>query len=137
MTQNAVVTRVLNAQMAEVVVQRGTACGGNCGGNCGSCEACAYDARIVVSAVNAIHAGPGDRVVISSQTSRILGTAVLIYMMPLAIFFLAYALAYRFGFGQGLCILISFIGLALGAAGVVFYGRRSGEVRYEITSYQR
>lgn len=137
MTQNGVVTKILSDQMAEVVVQRGTACGGNCGGNCGSCEACAYDARIVVSAANTIHAGPGDRVVISSQTSRILGTAALIYLMPLAFFFVAYAIAYKLGLGQGLCILISFLGLALAALGLVFYGRRSGEVRYEITSYQR
>lgn len=123
--------------MAEVVVQRGTACGGNCGGNCGSCEACAYDSRIVVKAVNSIRAGAGERVVITGETSQILGAAVLIYMLPLAFFFTAYAVANGLGCSQGVSILISFLGLALGALGVVFWGRRSREVRYEITSYQR
>lgn len=137
MTQNGIITRVLNDQMAEVVVQRGTACGGNCGGNCGSCEACAYDARIVVNAFNTINAAAGDRIIITSKTSRILGAAFLIYMLPLAFFFVAYAIAYGFGLSQGLCILVSFLGLVLGALGVVVLGRRSGEVRYEITSYQR
>ena len=38
MTQDAVVTKVLNNGMAEVVVTRGTACGSNCG----NCESCAF-----------------------------------------------------------------------------------------------
>ncbi len=137
MTQNGVVTKILSDQMAEVTVQRGTACGGNCGGNCSSCEACAYESRITVKAVNSIHAGLGERVVVSGETTRILGAAALIYLLPLAFFFVAYAVAYSFDLSQGLCILMSFLGLALGVAGVVFLGRRSGEVHYEITSYQR
>lgn len=136
MTQNGVVTKVLDHQMAEVAVQRGTACGGNCGGDCGSCEACAYESRLLVHAFNGIYAGVGERVVISGKTSRVLGAALLIYMLPLAFFFVAYALACRFGLGQGACILVSFIGLAVGAAAVVVIGRRTKEVRYEITAYQ-
>lgn len=121
--------------MAEVAVLRGTACGGNCGGNCGSCEACAFESRILVQAVNNIYAGVGERVVITGKTSYVLGAALLIYMLPLAFFFVAYALAYQLGLGQGLCVLVSFIGLALGAVAVVLIGRRKKEVRYEITSY--
>ena len=45
MTQDAVVIKVLNEELAEVAVTRGTACGGNCGscescGGCGGCSAC-------------------------------------------------------------------------------------------------
>lgn len=135
MTQNGVVTKVLEGQMAEVSVIRGTACGGNCGGNCGSCEACAYESRLFVKAVNSIYAGVGERVVITSKTSHILGATFLIYMLPLAFFFVAYAIAYAVGLSHGLCVLISFLGLALGAVTVVILGRRKKEVQYEITSY--
>lgn len=135
MTQNGVVTKILDHQMAEVTVLRGTACGGNCGGNCSSCEACAYESRLTVKALNRIYAGVGERVLITGKTSQILGTTLLIYMLPLAIFFVAYAIAYSFGLGQGMCILISFLGLAIGAAAVVILGRRKKEMEYEITSY--
>ena len=42
MTTEAVVTRIINPEMAEVVVTRGTACGGSCG----SCEACVFENEI-------------------------------------------------------------------------------------------
>lgn len=135
MTQNGVVTKILDHQMAEVTVLRGTACGGNCGGNCSSCEACAYESRLTVKALNRIYAGVGERVLITGKTSQILGATFLIYMLPLAIFFVAYAIAYGFGLSQGMCVLISFLGLALGAAAVVILGRRKKEMEYEITSY--
>ena len=38
MTQDAIVTRLLPDGMAEVVVTRATACGGNCS----SCESCMF-----------------------------------------------------------------------------------------------
>lgn len=137
MTQNAVVTKLLPDGQAEVAVLRGTACGGNCGGNCGSCEACAFDSRILVTADNLIHAAVGERVVITGKTSRVLGAALLIYMLPLVFFFAAYALAHGLGLSQGLCVLISFLGLALGALAVVYFGRRGREMRYEIRAYLR
>ncbi len=137
MTQNAVVTKLLPNGQAVVAVLRGTACGGNCGGNCGSCEACAFDARILVQADNLIHASVGERVVITGKTSHILGAALLIYMLPLVFFFAAYFLAHSVGLGQGMCVLVSFLGLALGAAFMVFLGKRSRELRYEISAYLR
>lgn len=136
MTQNGIVTRVLDKQMAEVAVQRGTACGGHCGGNCSSCEACAYDARILVKAVNLIYAGVGERVVVTGKTSHLLGSVCLIYLLPLVFFFGAYVAAAAFSCPQGLCVLISFLGIAVGAAVSVFFGRRRKEMIYKITSYQ-
>ncbi len=135
MTQNAVVTKLLPDGKAEVSVLRGTACGGHCGGNCGSCEACAFDARLLVTADNRIHARVGERVVITGKTSHVLSAALLIYMLPLLFFFAALAIANSAGLPQGLCVLLSFIGLAIGAAAVVFFGRRSRELRYEISAY--
>ena len=42
MTQNAVVTKLISRHVAEVEVERGTACGGTCE----SCEACVFQSRI-------------------------------------------------------------------------------------------
>ncbi len=133
MTQNGVVTRRLDNGKAEVSILRGTACGGNCG----SCEACQYNSRILIEAENGIHADAGDRVVVTSSTGRIMGLTLLIYMLPLAAFFLCYAAACAAGGGQGLCIAVSLAGLALGALVMVFIGRRRKAPRYELTGYIR
>ncbi len=133
MTQNGVVTRKLDNGRAEVSVLRGTACGGNCG----SCEACQYNSHILLEAENLIHAGEGDRVIVTSSTSGIMGLTFFVYMLPLAAFFVCYAIAYALGCAQGLCIALSFAGLALGALAVVLIGRRKKAPRYELTSYIR
>lgn len=133
MTQNGVVTKKLDNGMAEVSILRGTACGGNCG----SCEACQYNSHIQIQAENPIHAAKGDRVVVSSSTSGIVGLTFFVYMLPLAAFFVCYAVAYAWGAGQGLCIGLSFFGLVLGALAVVCIGRRKKAPRYELTGYIR
>lgn len=133
MTQNGVVTKKLPSGRAEVSILRGTACGGNCG----SCEACQYNSHILVEADNLIHAKAGDRVVVKSSTSGIVGLTFFVYMLPLTAFFVCYAIAYALGGGQGLCIGVSFLGLALGALAVVLIGRKKKAPRYELTGYIR
>ena len=65
MTQDAVVTKLVSRHVAEVEVERGTACGGTCE----SCEACVFQNRIRAEAVNKVSALPGQKVVIESKTS--------------------------------------------------------------------
>ena len=119
MTQDAIVTKVLPNDMAEVAVARTTACGGNCG----SCESCIFQNELKTVARNTIGARIGQKVVIESKSSKIYGAALLVYIMPLILFMAAYALAYVSGAGEGLCIAISFLGLALGAAIMVLSQR--------------
>lgn len=133
MTQNGIVTKLLDRDRAEVAVERGTACGGNCGG----CEACVFDSRIVIAAENVIRAKPGDRVVLESGTRAVLGAALLVYMLPLVFLFAGYAAGAAFGLAQGRCVLASLIGAALGAAAVVWIGRRRKEITFRITGYAR
>ena len=133
MTQNGVVTKLLDKNRAEVAVERGTACGGHCDG----CETCVYAARLVIAAENVVCAQPGDRVVLESGTRGIMGAAFLVYMLPLALFFAGYAAAAAFGMGQGLCILASLGGVVIGGALAVFFGRRKTEIVFRITGYQR
>lgn len=82
MTQEAVVTRVFPHRMAEVVVTRQTACGGNCG----SCESCLFQSEMKTMAFNRCEAVPGQRVLIETQSSRIYGAALLVYIVPLICF---------------------------------------------------
>jgi len=133
LTQNGVVTRILDNNKAEVSILRGTACGGSCG----SCESCVYNSKILVEADNPIYAQPGDRVTVSSKTSRVIGATFLIYMLPLFVFFLAYALAYKYGLAQGGCVAVSFVGLLVGALCSVILGRKSKEMSYELSSFIR
>ena len=119
MTQDAIVTKVLPNDMAEVAVARTTACGGNCG----SCESCIFQSELKTLARNTIGARIGQKVVIESKSSKIYGAALLVYIMPLVLFIAAYALAYVSGAREGICIVVSFLGLALGAAIMVLSQR--------------
>ena len=133
MTQNGVVTKLLDKGRAEVSVERGTACGGHCDG----CETCIYANRLLVCAENPVYAEPGDRVILESGSGGILGAALLVYMLPLVLFFAGYAAGALGGLRQGLCVLTSLAGLLLGSVLTVLLGRRRKEITFRITGFQR
>ena len=132
MTQEGIVTRRLSEHTAEVAVSRGTACGGHCSGGC---EACVYDSRILVQAENLVYAAPGDGVVLETATGGIVGAAMLIYLVPLVFFFAGLGAGMAAGLGQGLCVLCSLAGAAVGAAVTVIVGRRKKNVKFRITGF--
>lgn len=134
MTQNGVVTKLLENGKAEVSVERGTACGGNCSGGC---EACVYASRILIQADNLVYAAPGDRVILESRTSSIMGATFLVYVIPLVFFFAGLIIASASGFSQGICALVSLLSAAAGAVVTVIAGRRSKDIRFRITGYLR
>ena len=120
MTQDAVVTKLLPNGMAEVAVARTTACGGSCG----SCESCIFQSEIKTLARNLIDAVPGQKVVIESRSAIVFGAAALVYIMPIVLFLLGYALAYLAGATEGVCILVSFLALILSAVILVLSQRQ-------------
>ena len=126
MTQNAVVTKLISRHVAEVEVERGTACGGTCE----SCEACVFQSRIRAEALNKVSALPGQKVVIESKTSDVLGAAALLYLVPFVLLFLGYAIGSALGWG----VLIGFAFFALGVACNVVYQRRkkASPITFEI-----
>ena len=115
MTQEAVVTRLLPNGMAEVAVRRTTACGGNCG----SCESCVFQNEMKTEARNPVEAGPGQKVLIESQSSKVFHAAFLVYVFPLLFFFLGYLLAALLGLDEAARIIASFLALGLGVLIVV------------------
>lgn len=119
MTQDATVTKLLPNNMAEVAVTRTTACGGNCG----NCESCIFQSELKTPAKNLAGARPGQKVIIQSKSSSVYKAAMLVYVLPIALIVLGYAIAYMLGATEGLCIIASFAGLIIGAVIVVLSQR--------------
>ena len=129
MTQDAVVTRVFHNGLAEVVVTRGTACGGNC-------ESCAFQNELKAIAKNTVHATPGEKVVIESVSSRIFSAAFLLYIVPIVAMAIGYAIAAANSLSEGMCIVTAFAAFALAVLIVVIYQRiskRKKPITFEIT----
>lgn len=131
MKQNGVVTKLLDKGYAEVTVERGTACG-----HCSGCGECVYGKRIVVRAENTIFAQPGERIILESETGVITRTALMVYMIPVALLFIGYGVGVALGFGQDMCIASSGVGVAIGAALVVLIGNRQKKIDFRITGYR-
>lgn len=121
MTQEALVTQILDNGYAVVSVKRGTACGGNCE-SCGG--TCSFRSVLSVTAKNTACACVGDNVLIESSTKKILGAAALVYLLPLAAFFIGYFGAHAARLSEAYEILISLAALIFGAAAVVFINRK-------------
>ena len=106
-----------------------------CSGDCHKCSGCgAAKEGIVLTVKNPIGAKTGDFVTIEAATGPVLRGAAVLYMMPLLLFFLGYALGAVWGRG-GLCGCLSFL---LGIVLVVVYDRRVAakeKTAYTITGF--
>ena len=106
-----------------------------CSGDCHKCSGCgAAQEGIVLTVDNPIGAKAGDLVTIEAATGPVLRGAAVLYMMPLLLFFLGYALGAVWGRG-GLAGCISFV---LGIALVIVYDRRvaaKANTAYTITGF--
>lgn len=107
-----------------------------CSGDCHKCSGCgAAKEAVLFTAANPIGAGRGDLVKVESETGPVLKAAVVLYVIPLVLFFLGYYLGTLAGsFGTlGGCL-----GFVLGVALVIFYDRKvvkKSNIGYTITAY--
>ncbi len=134
MTQDAIVTKAFDNGMAEVLVARGT----SCGENCGSCSVCKYMGEIHTYAKNLIHAQPGDKVVVESKTSEVLGAAFMIYIIPMIALVLGYIAAAAMGFDESVSIPVAFGAFAVCVGIITVYQRaraKKKEIELLIVSY--
>ena len=114
MTQIATVKRLVGADQAEVLVRRQSACGHSCE-SCGGCRL-ESAARVTAMADNTLGARPGDVVQVESESRRVLGMAVALYLVPFLLLFAGYLVATgplglgeSAGFAVGLaCMLAGF-----------------------------
>ncbi|MCX7615088.1 MAG: SoxR reducing system RseC family protein [Clostridiales bacterium] len=132
MEQIAKITKVLENGLAEVEVRRQT----SCGHDCDSCHGCGAPKELIrVTAVNTAKAKAGDSVLVSSDSGKILGLAVLFYLVPILLFFVFYQFQIPFrAFTGG---INGAIGFFAGIAVLYFVNHRllkSNKVVFTITS---
>ena len=106
-----------------------------CSGDCHKCSGCgAAKEAVLFTADNPIGARRGDLVKVESDTAPVLKAAVVLYVIPLALFFLGYYLGSLMGnFGA----LVGCLGFVLGVVIVVVYDRKvvkKQNIGYTITA---
>lgn len=87
-----------------------------CSGDCHKCSGCgAAKEAILLDAKNPIGAKPGDLVNIESETGPVLKAAMVMYMLPMVLFFAGYALGAVWNQGPlvGCLAFVASIGLAV------------------------
>lgn len=132
MTQVATVEKTLPNGRAEISVVRQSACTHACS----ECVGCGRTSAAPVRAVadNPIGASAGQKVVVESETRQVLGVILLVYVFPVALFFLGY-----FVFplpSEGARALAAVCAFFLGVIPAVLYDRRvrrdGGGMRFTI-----
>ena len=131
MEQIAMVKSILDNGMAQVAVQRETACGAahSCA-DCAGCEKMMTRTENVVVAYNDVNAHPGDVVKVQSENGNFFKTAAIVYLL---------ASALSLG-GEGLHALCAGIGFVLGILVAVAWDRHMKKVsglRFHIVEVKR
>ena len=131
MTQNAIVTRKIDDNKVEVTVERGTACGGNCG-SCGA--SCSFKNKLTVTAANSVYASVGDKVIIESQSLRVIRGAALVYLLPILTLLAGYSIAVHAGISDGKAAVIGVCSVFLGMLLAALISRRknSRQISFDI-----
>ena len=132
MEQLVRVREIHNDGTADVIHVRESACSGDCH-KCSGCGAARE--TVIFTAGTPIGARPGDLVRVESSTAPVLKAAVVLYVLPLLLFFLGYWLGTLPGsFGA----LGGGLGFVLGLGIVVAYDRlvvNKADLRYTITAF--
>ena len=127
MTQQGTIKKLLTDDLAEVEVTRRSACGHDCAkcGGCGGMET----QTMYVTARNSAQANIGERVLVEGETGQVLGLAVLVYVLPLVLFFVGYALGSVLFEREAAAALCSGVLFVAGILGGVLYSRRMKQRR--------
>ncbi len=121
MTQIATVERILDAAHAEISVARKSACGHDCE----ECAGCGVSgAAVYARARNPIGAEPGQKVVVESNSGKMLWIIALVYLIPVALFLAGYLTAIAFTVSVGVQYAAAILGFAAGIAVAIGYDRR-------------
>ena len=121
MRQIATVERILDSSHAEISVPRKSACGHDCE----ECAGCGVSgAAVRAKAINAIGAKPGQKVLVESDTKKMLRIVTLVYFLPVVLFLLGYVIAFVFSDSVAVQYSVAAAGFLLGITLAIFYDRR-------------
>ena len=128
MTQIATVEKILDAGFVEISVPRKSACGHDCE----ECAGCGMTgAAIHARASDPVGVKPGDKVVVQSETKKLLGVVALVYLLPVVAFLLGYFLSE--GLAEKVRYIIAIASAAAAFLPSIFYDRYAK--RHEVLTY--
>lgn len=142
MEQIAVVKKLLDNGMAQVSVERGTACGAahSCA-DCAGCEHVIVQTEKVVTAFNDVSARTGDIVRLRSENAPFMKSAAIVYLLPLVLALVVYGIAsVTLTLSEGPMLLFALLGFALGILAAVAWDRhmkRVGGLRFHIVEVKK
>ena len=120
MTQIATVERILDADHVEISVPRKSACGHDCE----ECAGCGVSgAAVHARANNPIGARPGQKVVVESSTKKMLRIVVLVYLIPVVLFFVGYFITMAVTSSVAAQYAVAAAGFVLGIVFAILYDR--------------
>lgn len=121
MTQIATVEKILDSAYAEISVARKSACGHDCE----ECAGCGVSgAAVYAKARNPIGAEPGQKVVVESDSQKMLRIIALVYFIPVLLFLLGYLVAFALSASTAIQYLTASVGFVLGILAAIAYDRR-------------
>lgn len=132
MTQLVRVRKCNDDGTAQVIHVRQSACSGDCH-KCSGCGAA--QETILLTARNPIGAKPGELVNVEAKSAPVLLAAAVMYLMPMALFFVGYVIG-TLCLGKG--TLAGCLAFVLGIALAVLYDRlvaKKQKTIYTITGY--
>lgn len=132
MTQQVRIRKCNSDGTAEVIHIRESACSGDCH-KCSGCGAAKQ--AVILTARNPIGAREGEMVILSSRSGPVLAAAMVLYVLPLVLFFAGYGLGAAL-WGKG--ALGAVLGFAAGIVIAVAYDRliaAKQKTVYTITGY--
>ena len=132
MKQTVRVTAIPENGIAEVFLERQSACSGDCH-RCGGCGA--VRETLFVLAEDPIGVSVGDQVVVETSTGTVLKAAVLVYLLPVIFFFAGYFAGAALRFFPGLSGASAAV---LGILPAIFLNRRMERKKtqtFRIVSY--
>ena len=128
MTQIATVEKILDAGFVEISVAGESASGHDCE----ECAGCGMTgAAIHARASDPVGVKPGDKVVVQSETKKLLGVVALVYLLPVVAFLLGYFLSE--GLAEKVRYLIAIAAAAAAFLPSIFYDRYAK--RHEVLTY--
>ena len=120
MTQIATIERILDNTHAEISVPRKSACGHDCE----ECAGCGVSgAAVHARAVNPIGAQPGQKVVVQSDTKKMLRIVAFVYTIPVILFLLGYVVTAMLTPSVAVQYAVAVAGFVLGIILAILYDR--------------
>lgn len=120
MTQIATISRIIDDNYAEISVPRKSACGHDCE----ECAGCGVTgAAVLAKAANPIGARIGQKVVVESDTKKMLRIVALVYLTPVVLFLLGYLVMAFLTPSVALQYTVAVIGFVVGVVAAIRYDR--------------